>query len=69
MLNTNVLQPERVTVAREPEPRMVTLAEWRLLERIRASRVATMFWLYAGGDGEPKLLFAYEDVKREDLSR
>lgn len=48
---------------------VVSLAEAKLLERIRACTTPTVFMLYAGGDGEPKQLFAHEDVKREDLTR
>lgn len=47
----------------------VSRAEAKLLERIRSCQHATMIMVHVGGDGEPKLLFAYEDVKREDLTR
>jgi|GEM_PF-4759799 hypothetical protein len=71
--NQQSLSPPRLRVAAEAPSQShrieVSLAELRLLERIRSCQHATMFMVHVGGDGEPKMLFAYEDVKREDLAR
>lgn len=47
----------------------VTVPLAKLIDRIQSCALPTMFMLYVGGDGEPKLLFSYQDVKREDLAR
>lgn len=69
---TNQATSTITVAAREIESKrtmIVSRAEERMLERFRSTGSPTMFWVYVGGDGEPKIGFAMEDIRREDWGR
>lgn len=66
---TQTVNPTRLGIAEPKRTMQVSLAEYKLLERLRSCTTPTMFMVHTGGDGEPKTLFAYADVKREELTR
>ncbi len=68
---TNPTSSTTEVITESPKQTMlVTIAEMRLLERLRMFKAPMLLTLIVGGDGEPKELFVPETaIRREVLAR